>query len=462
MQSVSLLNISYSYPGADDLFSDLSVTFDSANKVAIIGDNGTGKTTLLKIISGQIDPADGRLVRNASVYLLPQIAAADSKSGGERQQIELRRAFASGADILLLDEPTNNLDASARAHFFADLYQWHGGAIIISHDRELLNQVDTIMELSRGGLRTFGGNYDFYVTARNAERAARESEYTTAEKRIARLNETIMIAENTKNSHLKKQKKELASRKKDKNVMNKTGLTQLSETTVARRKKLIQKKLDKQFERRAELSDALRDEKIKIPVPDKPFPRNDLISIYDMSFGYDAPIFKDFNLHMRGSERIRIVGGNGSGKTTLLKLILGQLKPGDGDIKLFGHAAYLDQDLSLLDPNKNIVENIMDFADLPINESYAIAANFGFRNRAAQKRVGVLSGGELLKATLAAVLGSAHQPDLLILDEPTNNLDIKSIDILESALNQYQGAILLISHDETFVKSLEIDREIQL
>lgn len=462
MQSISLLNISYAYPLSDDLFTELSATFDDEHKIAIIGNNGAGKTTLMKIIMDEIEPDHGKVIRNASVYLLPQISAPDVKSGGERQQRELAMAFASGADILLLDEPTNNLDADARAIFFEQLRNWHGGAIIISHDRELLNRMDTIMELSNGKIRSFGGNYDFYKSVKQAERAKFESEYTNTEKRIARLNETLIIAKNMKDSHGQKQKKELANRKKDKNVMNKVGLSQLSETTVAKRKRLIDKKLDEQFERKQELSENMREDKIKIPVPDKPFPRNDLILITDMTFGYDTDIFNEFDFHMRGGERIRIAGGNGSGKTTLLKLIIGHLAPIKGRIKLSGKYAYLDQDLALLDRNKSIVDNIMDYTGLNQNEAFAIAANFGFRNKLAQKKVGVLSGGELLKATLATVIGTKNQPDLLILDEPTNNLDINSIDILEDALNQYQGAILLISHDDMFIKSLELDRTIWL
>lgn len=458
MLSISLLNISYAYPLSDDLFTDLSATFDDEHKTAIIGNNGAGKTTLMKIIMGEIEPDDGKIIRNASVYLLPQISDPDTKSGGERQQRELALAFASDADILLLDEPTNNLDTNARATFFEQLRNWHGGAIIISHDRELLNQIDTIMELSNGKIRSFGGNYDFYKSAKQAERAKFESEYANTEKRIARLNETLLIAKNMKDSHAQKQKKELANRKKDKNVMNKVGLTQLSETTVAKRKRLIDKKLEEQFERKQELSENMRNDKIKIPMPSNPFPKNDLIMITDMDFGYDQNIFTGFNFHMRGGERIRIAGGNGSGKTTLIKLITCHLTPAAGSVKLCGRTAYLDQDLALLDRNKSIVDNIMDYSGLNQNEAFAIAANFGFRNKMAQKKIGVLSGGELLKATLATVIGTKNQPDLLILDEPTNNLDINSIDILEDALNQYGGAILLISHDDMFIKSLDIDR----
>ena len=127
-----------------------------------------------------------------------------------------------------------------------------------------------------------------------------------------------------------------------------------------------------------------------------------------------------------------------------------------------GKIAYLNQDLSLLNKNKSIIENIMEISGCLKHDAHAIAANFGFRGDTSNRRVGTLSGGELLKATLASVLGGNNQPDLLILDEPTNNLEIKSISILENALNQYNGAILLVSHDNMFVKNIKIDASIPL
>ena len=138
------------------------------------------------------------------------------------------------------------------------------------------------------------------------------------------------------------------------------------------------------------------------------------------------------------------------------------MKPESGTVKTFGKIAYVNQDLSVLDKNKTIVENIMEASGCLKHDAHAIAANFGFRGDASQQKVGTLSGGELLKATLAAILGGDNQPDLLILDEPTNNLEIKSIGILEDALNQYTGAILLVSHDEMFVKNIKTDKEIYL
>lgn len=148
-------------------------------------------------------------------------------------------------------------------------------------------------------------------------------------------------------------------------------------------------------------------------------------------------------------------GGNGSGKTTLIRLMLGDLKPARGSVRLKGQAAYLSQDLSLLTAEKTVLDNITDLnPGISVNEAYAAAANFQFRGKDALKTVKNLSGGEKLKAALAAVLGTKNQPDLLILDEPTNNLDIRSTEILENALKAYRGALILVSHDRVFTKNI--------
>lgn len=462
MKSVSLLNISFSYLGGDDLFSNLSYSFGVGKKLAIIGDNGAGKTTLLKIISGDLFPDSGRVVRNATCYLLPQINTDATKSGGQSQQIALMRAFDSGADILLLDEPTNNLDVMARTEFFNKLRAYHGGVVVVSHDRELLNQMDVLLELHNGMLSVFGGNYDFYIAQKKQIQESLESKYTDAQKEIARLNMTMRIAQNTRQHHEAKQQKD-KNNKASGSRLCANALRGKSAETEAKRRNQIQKKLIAQMERSADLSMQLRNDVIKIPLPDKRVYDKEIVRVENLHFAYgDQVIFSDFNFTMRTGERVRLVGDNGAGKTTLLKIICGKLHAAMGNVKTYGRIAYLNQDLSLLTPDKSVVENIVECAGILTHDAHAIAANFGFRGDASRKLVKFLSGGELLRATLAAVLGDKNQPDLLILDEPTNNLDIKSTNVLESALNQYRGAILIVSHDEMFVRNIDISRTVKI
>lgn len=461
MSTISLSNVSFSYDASNIILDDVSVVFTDSERVAIVGDNGAGKTTVLKLLAGDIVPDSGYVSCGASVYMTCQINAATSKSGGERQSAELARAFDSGAAILLLDEPTNNLDAEARRRFFNNLASYPFGAVIVSHDRELLRQVDRIIEIRQGRIRVWGGNYDFWIAGRCAEQENIFAKYTAAQKEISRLGATMNIAQNTRQHHEVKQRKEIVNTRRSRIAAN--ALKGKSQETEAKRRAIIQQKLNTQMELRQALSTQMQDDKIKIPLPSKPFYSKELVHISGLVFGYDAAtVLNNFNLVMFGGQRIRITGRNGAGKSTLLKIICGNLMPRAGRVKIFGKIAYLDQDLSLLDKNKSVVDNIVDIAGVRQHDAHVIAANFGFRGDSSKKQVGILSGGELLKATLAAILGGENQPDLLILDEPTNNLEIKSIAILEYALNQYRGAILLVSHDEMFVKNIKIDYEIQI
>jgi len=456
MKSISLINVSFSYAGADLLINNLSAVFRANQIVAIVGFNGAGKSTLLKIITGQIAPSAGRVVRNATSIILPQMPPHGDKSGGQRQIAELRRVFDVGADILLLDEPTNNLDNKARETFYSMLNQYNGGVVIVSHDRDLLRRVDCIMELTNGKLIVYGGDYDFFVTERAAMRERLRAQYTDTQKRITDLNRTICIAQNTRQHHEAKQKKDTDTARRSRLAAH--ALRGKSQETESKRRVIIQKKLNAQLARCQDLSDQMRDDTIKIPVPNKPFYSKNLVQIRNMSFGYGSVrIFSDFNFNLYGGQKMHIVGDNGTGKTTLLKLITGELSPQSGEIKTHGKIAYLNQDLSLLNPQKSVIENIMDISGALQHDAHAIAANFGFRGNTSCKRVGMLSGGELLRATLAAVMGGENQPDLLILDEPTNNLDIKSMSVLESALNQFRGAILLVTHDAVFARNVCIE-----
>ena len=460
MAFISLSNVSFGY-NDNNLLNNISIAFNSGEKIAIIGDNGCGKTTLLKMLAGDILPDSGTITHNASVFMLNQINVSDTKSGGEQQMYTMMRAFESGAEILLLDEPTNNLDTDAKQTFFNHLNAYPFGAVIVSHDRELLQQTDKIIELTNGELKVYGGNYDFYIEQKQMESDSIMSKYTTTQKNIARLNNTMNIAQNTRQHHEFKQQKEINNSRRSRIFAN--ALKGKSQETEAKKRAIIQKKLDEQISIQKSLSTQMRNDTIKIPMPNKPFYSKDLINISGLQFAYgDKVIFNDFDFTMYGKSRIRLTGKNGTGKSTLLKIISGQIPHPSGSVKTFGKIAYINQDLTVLDKHKTIIENIMDISGCLKHDAHAIAANFGFRGDTSSQRVGTLSGGELLKATLAAVLGGQNQPDLLILDEPTNNLEIKSISILEDALNQYTGAILLVSHDEMFVKNINIDKTIPI
>ena len=455
MALISLSKVFFAYNN-DNLLDDVSLVFNDTDHVAIIGDNGCGKTTMLKLLAGNLLPDSGYVNKSATVYMVNQINASDSRSGGEQQMFTLMRAFESGADILLLDEPTNNLDADAKHLFYERLNGYPSGVVVVSHDRELLRRMDKIIELSNGRIKSYGGNYDFYLLQKQMEQEQITSKYTDAQKSIARLTDTINVAQNTRQHHETKQKKEVANSRRSRIAAN--ALRGKSQETESKRRAIIQKKLDEQITIQKSLSEQMRCDMIKIPMPTKPFYSKELIQVSNLCFAYgEKTVFNNFNFTMYGKTRLRLSGKNGSGKSTLLKLITGDLKPLSGSIKTFGKIAYINQDLSLLDKQKTIIENIMDISGCLKHDAHTIAANFGFRGDASMQRVGTLSGGELLKATLAAVLGGDAQPDLLILDEPTNNLEIKSISILEDALNQYTGAILLVSHDEMFAKNIRID-----
>lgn len=461
MNFISVSNVFFGYDVDSVLLDGISVIFNDTDKVAIVGDNGSGKTTLLKLLAGILTPDSGTVGINASVFMLNQINALDSKSGGEQQMFELMRAFDSNAEILLLDEPTNNLDHYAKIKFIDTLSAYPFGAVIVSHDRELLQHMDKIVELSKGKIRVYGGNYDFYVSQKKSEQDLLESKYTDCTKEIARLTGTLMVAQNTRQHHEVKQQKERNNSRRSRLEAN--MLKGKSQETEAKKRAIVQKKLDKQISLQKSLSEQLRNETIKIPVPQKAFYSKELVSVSNVSFAYGTKnIFDNFNFTMYGKSRIHLTGRNGSGKSTLLKIICGMLKPSQGTVKTYGKIAYINQDLSLLNKDKTILDNIIELSGCLKQKAHAIAANFGFRGDASKQIVRTLSGGELLKATLATVLGGDIQPDLLILDEPTNNLEIKSISILEDALNQYSGAILLVSHDANFVRSVNIDNVIEL
>lgn len=520
---LSFNDVSYVLPDGETLFSGISFDIARGEKAALTGANGIGKTTLFRLAEQVLLPSGGSIVCGEPPAFLPQdieigqtvgaalgirdildavekvnagncsaelfdligsrwnirsetaAALADfglshidlsasfaSLSGGEREKILLLNVFLSDSGILMFDEPTNNLDTQARKVFYDYIRKTPKTVFIISHDRDLLERMNCIFELSADGLKKYGGNYGFYRKIKSGEKEKLKEQKRHIESEAGRLIESRIRIENSIGKQSRRAQKQIQSRRYLKIQANEMGSA--AQETVAKKIKKIEEKLTRRQNELYQVKLSLKEDAIKIPLPAKPFLKDKVIDISDMSFAYSGHfLFRHFNLTVKGGEKIRIDGCNGSGKTTLIRLILGLLKPNGGRITLNGRAVYLSQDLSLLSGNKTVLDNIIDFnPGISNNEAYAVAANFRFRNKDALKTVKNLSGGEKLKAALAAVLGTKNQPDILILDEPTNNLDIRSTEILENALHGYQGTAVIISHDRIFIENISVDRTIHL
>ncbi|MGN0903584.1 MAG: ABC-F family ATP-binding cassette domain-containing protein [Alphaproteobacteria bacterium] len=514
----------YTLPDGPVLFENVSLDISGGEKLALIGDNGAGKTTLLKILAGELELSAGNRVVQAAAALLPQDisslhgtvasvlnagetlaalaaieagdvsealfetlgnrwdfparleeefrafgmghitpdASFDRLSGGEKEKVLLAGMFLSGADILLFDEPTNNLDAAGKMLFYNRMEKAGEAVLVVSHDRELLERMSAVIELSHSGTRRYGGNYSFYRECRAAEREAVEERKTNLireRNRLAATREKISAQAGKKDRYGRKmivRNRFLPIAAKD----MKAG----AEVARAKKMKLLNGKIENRQAEIARIKNETREEFIRIPMPGKPFLKERLAVLENVSFGYGpSPLFADVNAVLSGQSRIRLCGGNGSGKTTLIKILMGVILPDSGRAELNGRAVYLNQELSLPDRRKSLLDNVIDFnPGLKINEAYTVLARFLFKNTAALKTAGTLSGGELLRLSLAMILGTREQPELLIFDEPTNNLDIRSSEILESALRQYQGALLVVSHDAAFVRGIGLSEEIRL
>ena len=518
LDSISLVT-----PDGRPLFDGLTLAL-GRERTAVVGRNGSGKSTLLRLIAGDIAPSGGSLQRIGRVGMLAQLAderltvgealgvadelaclhrlesgegslddATDadwtlpariqaalndaglpslplhrpiaSLSGGERTRVALARLLIETPDVLLLDEPTNNLDADGRQAVAQLLERWHGGILVASHDRALLERVDRIVELTPIGVTLFGGAWSEFAEAREAARDRAEADLDHATDALRNTERSLQKAREKKSRRDKAGRAWRAKGIEDKMFMDRER--ERAENSAARESHLASRLIGERTEAleaaraRVEILTPLA---IDLPRTDLPRGR-ELIAFKDvaMAFG-ERRLFGPLSFDVRGPERIAIRGANGSGKTTLFRLITGELAPSLGNIdRRTDRIAVLDQHVELLDPASSILDNLRRLnPELTANEAHAALARFAFRNRAALQIAGTLSGGERLRAGMACVFARPQPPYLLLLDEPTNHLDIASIEELESALAAFDGALIAISHDEAFLRGIGIEREIAL
>ena len=524
MASISLSRISWATPDGHSVLTGVDLNFGQ-ERTGLIGRNGVGKSTLLKLITGELQPLAGTVRVTGTLGLLKQtvrpseretvaalfgvtgalallhraeagaasveeladadwtlaerIAAALARvgldagpetrltelSGGQRTRASLAAAIFAAPDFLLLDEPTNNLDRSGREAVIALLAGWRTGAIVVSHDRELLDRMDAIVELTSLGAARYGGNWTRYRERKATELEAAQQDLAHAEKQATEVRRKAQRA-----AERQDRRDAAGSRKAAQGDMPRILLGGRKSNAEASRGAGAKLADHQRAEAQAALASArsrieiLRDLSVALPPTGLPANRT-VLRLDGVTAGHDPenPIIRDLSFTMEGPERVAIVGPNGSGKTTLVTLIAGGIGPMRGTVSVAVDFAMLDQRVSILAPYASLLDNFRRLhPGAPDNACRAALARFLFRADAALQEVRTLSGGQMLRAGLACTLGGPRPPALLILDEPTNHLDVDSVEAMEAGLSSYDGAILLVSHDETFMANIGINRRLRL
>jgi ATPase subunit of ABC transporter with duplicated ATPase domains len=401
-------------------------------------------------------------------------------SGGETMMTALTALFLRRPAVMLLDEPTNNLDLDARRRLYAAVAGWQGLSsqsvmVIVSHDRELLGLVDRIAELD-GRLRMYGGNLSDYEEQRAAEQAAAERAVTTAAAGLRRERHDL-VASQTKQARRDRQGKRLADSGSLPHIVADARRRSAQET--AGRNRLVHlERIEAAATRLAEAEEAVReDARIRIELPGTAVPAGrTVLTVTGLNGAWhpghpeeaeddegDARPPALSELIVRGPERVALTGPNGAGKTTLLRAVTDLAALPGVTVRRHGAFGYLPQRLDILDDSLTVVENVRSAAPAAaVNEVRAGLARFLFRGARADQVAGGLSGGERFRAVLAALLLAQPPPQLLVLDEPTNNLDMASIKQLSQALSCYRGALIVASHDVPFLRSIGITRWLRL
>ncbi len=511
--------LSFDWPDGTPVFDGFQLTV-GPGRTGLIGLNGCGKSTLLKLIAGELAPTEGQSSVAGTVGYLPQNVTLDTAlrvdealgihtaraalhaieageateanftavgddwdveeralatldqlglarigldrtvgelSGGESVLLRLAALLLARPDVLLLDEPTNNLDLRARSRLYAAVESWSGVMLLVSHDRELLERVDQIADLRDGEVRWYGGNFTAYEDMLAAEQESAERMVRVAEADVQRQKRELADAQ-VKLARRKRYGQKMYDNKREPKIVmgarKRAAQESAGKHRIMHTEKLVQAK-----ERLDQAVEAVRDDdeiRIQLPATQVP-PGRQVLTLSDLHLAHGASVRGEWEL--RGPERIALVGRNGSGKTTLLRTIAGQLPPVSGAVEAHVTTRFLPQRLDVLDESRSVVENVARFAPQATNNLIrARLAHFLFRGARADRPAGTLSGGERFRAALAALLLAEPAPQLLMLDEPTNNLDLSSVRQLTDALESYEGALVVASHDVPFLESIGITR----
>jgi ATPase subunit of ABC transporter with duplicated ATPase domains len=516
---VSLNQLGFQFANGVTLFEALNLNFDG-QPTAIVGRNGVGKSVLARLIAGQLQPDFGSVTRSASAHYVAQnfvttpgqtvadatgtatviralqrlkrgratiedydligerwdlaqrlrqmldetgltdITATDltaNLSGGQQARIALIGALLSQAQLLVLDEPTNHLDTAGRQWLMSSLDRWRGGLIVASHDRQLLEQMQRIVEITPLGATVFSGRFSEFTEQRRVHQQAAQAQLDQARTERQRERTRLQREHDTIQRHA-------AGSRRNAQTANVSGFERAAMKAAARdimghvkvghqaRKSDLDERVREAYE------NVLPDDGVLINLPGSAVPNNRRVcTLIDACLPWlpaDAPTTR-LDLTIQGPLRIAVSGHNGCGKSTLLKLLAGEWTPVSGECITHVPFAFLDQQLKLLDDRTSIVDQLQA-QQTPLSEGTlrSYLAQLQLDAQRATRPCASLSGGERLKAALALALWRQTPAQLLLLDEPTNHLDLACVEAFEKALQTFPGAIVAVSHDQAFLRAL--------
>ena len=523
---LSAAGVSWRTPGGRLVLDDLTFHL-GAEPTSLVGPNGVGKTTLARLLVGELEPSRGVIRRAGRVGWLPQSVAArrgsvaerlgiagilesiaaieggasddhhfdvigdrwdvearariwldrlglaelpfdrasQGLSGGEAMRVALAGCLLAEPDLLVLDEPTNHLDAGARLKLYDALDEHGGGLLVISHDRALLRRMQRTLELSSRGLRSYGGDFEHYREQLAIEEEAAQRQVASAERQLGQQQRAAQEAVERQARRARSGK--LAARR--------TGLSKLEIQAARRQAERTSGKLAGVHEERIEKARGQLDEararlresasaRVDLGATTVPAGRT-VVEASGLNVRFDDWLWShDLDVRLVGPQRLALVGASGVGKSTLARVLIGELEPQRGSVRLNEkRIAWLDQRARVIPDGRALLDAMRaGNPSLSAREAYWGLDRYGLGRDFAPRRTETLSGGERMRAALACLFGSDRPPRLLVLDEPTNNLDLGTVEVLESALAAFRGALIVISHDEDFLNAAGVDRRLEL
>ncbi|MEN2042966.1 Vga family ABC-F type ribosomal protection protein [Staphylococcus epidermidis] len=456
------------YHYADKLILNIKeLKIYSGDKIGIVGKNGVGKTTLLKIIKGLIEIDEGNIIisEKTTIKYISQLEEPHSKiidgkyasifqvenkwndnmSGGEKTRFKLAEGFQDQCSLMLVDEPTSNLDIEGIELITNTFKEYRDTFLVVSHDRIFLDQVCTkIFEIENGYIREFIGNYTNYIEQKEMLLRKQQEEYEKYNSKRKQLEQAIKLKENKAQGMIKPPSKTMGT--------SESRIWKMQHATKQKKMHRNTKSLETRIDKLNHVEKIKELPSIKMDLPNREqFHGRNVISLKNLSIKFNNQfLWRDASFVIKGGEKVAIIGNNGVGKTTLLKLILEKVESViiSPSVKI----GYVSQNLDVLQSHKSILENVMSTSIQDETIARIVLARLHFYRNDVHKEINVLSGGEQIKVAFAKLFVS--DCNTLILDEPTNYLDIDAVEALEELLITYEGVVLFASHDKKFIQNL--------